>query len=221
MENNEAPQKLLEILKSKNETPVVLPTSGEEWRALIRLASIHQVRSLVYFRLQEKGLFNRVPQIVADHLKRDYLMIAGRNSIFLQDHRELVDLLNQNGVPNISLKGMHFIRSVYPEVSLRELVDIDLMVPKNQLRQSVDLIRSIGFETYRPIDWDLDIKTSHQLPVFTNHNQTNLEIHHSISSGEEEQNFDSNELWFSKRMYNHGGFSYHSLSPEMTILYHC
>lgn len=221
MVNHEAPQKLIQILKSKNETPETIPTSGEDWRALIRLANIHQVRSLVYYRLQEKGLLNGVPQTVADHLKRDYLMIAGRNSILLQDHQELVDLLNQNGVPNISLKGIHFIRSVYSEVSLRELADIDLLVPKNQLQKSIELIRSIGFETYRPINWDLDIKKRHQLPVFTNHNQTNLEIHHSISSGEGEQNFDSNELWLSKSLYNHNGFSYHSLSPEMTILYHC
>ncbi len=63
----------------------------------------------------------------------------------------------KENVKVIVLKGTSLATNLYPDIGLRPMGDIDLLVHKSQFRSAIQLVQSIGYRDTIP-DAGLDVK---------------------------------------------------------------
>jgi hypothetical protein len=73
-----------------------------------------------------------------------------RNQRILARCAEILDAAEAAGVPMLPLKGACFAETLYGDVALRPMVDLDLGVARADLERAGELIASLGFRTSFP-----------------------------------------------------------------------
>lgn len=132
---------LLRAILLGEETPP-LPEDGN-WLAVIRLALRHDVFLLVFDRigqLDEVKALALYPEFHDQFVKRTMKCV---NQSWEIEH--LDDLMNSEHIPHLYLKGA-FLRKVYPNPELREMCDIDLLIPPEREADALRLVRNDGYE---------------------------------------------------------------------------
>lgn len=113
------------------------------WDALLVQAETQGLGPLLHWHLQ--GLKTHCP----DHFRRATRLLFLRhhhtNSTYAQVLREVLDLLQQASIEVLVLKGAALCQSVYPEIGLRPMRDIDLLLRKEQAQQAQTLLVQAGF----------------------------------------------------------------------------
>jgi transposase-like protein len=122
--------------------------SSEDWTAVAALSRRHGVTPLVYHRL--KRLSIALPGELAERLKRAYLWNAARNVRLQQELSGLLRRLSEGSLPIIALKGAHLIESVYEDIGLRPVGDIDLLAREEDLLRIDKELRALGYKPAGP-----------------------------------------------------------------------
>ncbi|MGH8058042.1 MAG: nucleotidyltransferase family protein, partial [Candidatus Entotheonellia bacterium] len=89
----------------------------------------------------------QVPTAILARLGRSYQGNWARNTVLTQRWAELMTLLGREGVGVITLKGMALIHTVYPEIGLRPMADIDLLIQAADLSTVKPALRAAGYRT--------------------------------------------------------------------------
>lgn len=124
-----------------------------DWDYIIKGAERENVAQLLYHNLSrtfieysEMGNGKpRVPIDILRALKKAYHRTAIRNIIICQKLGELLDSFREAGIEVILLKGMALIETVYPNIALRPMVDIDLLVHQEELPQVQTTLNRLGY----------------------------------------------------------------------------
>ena len=103
---------------------------------LMHEAKEHDVCGLVYRVIKN--------QIDLDSYKRDIIFQNLTQSRFYQQGLEVVEFLQERGIQAVLLKGA-VLKSVYPFSDLRTMGDIDILVPKEQLKLVQDCLTELGY----------------------------------------------------------------------------
>jgi len=118
-----------------------------DWDYLARMARRHRVRPLLFWRLNS-ALPGDVPEGVLKQLK-DYFSTNAQRNLFLT--RELLRVLRAfeaHGVSAIPYKGPALAASVYGNLSLREIGDLDVLVRKDDILRARGLLTSLGYQQW-------------------------------------------------------------------------
>ncbi len=129
-----------------------LPHGREiDWTRVLRLATAHRVAPLVW-RWSSGVPDSGVPVAVRAELERAHDVTAMRNLGNLAELRRIADALADAGIPAIALKGAALLDRVYDEVGLRPMVDLDLLVPANEIARAEEVVLGFGYTSRRPGD---------------------------------------------------------------------
>lgn len=104
--------------------------------ALIREACDQAILPLVYALL---------PQESKALSSKEYKQTMAANMAISYEHTELHDLLTENGIPYVILKGAASA-SYYPSPILRTMGDVDFLVKEQDLKRAGELLEGIGFQ---------------------------------------------------------------------------
>lgn len=146
---------LLRAILSGEETPP-LPKDGN-WLAILRLAIRHDVFLLVFDRigqLDEVKALKQYPQLSERFLKTT---MKSMNQSWEIEH--LTALMDSEQIPHLFLKGS-FLRNAYPKPELREMCDIDFLIPSDREEDALRLVREDGYEMRE------ELTTSHNTEHF-------------------------------------------------------
>jgi hypothetical protein len=127
-------------------------------------------------------------------------------------------------IPVIVLKGAYLAKEIYPKVGLREMVDIDLLVPNDKVEQAAKLLEILDYQSTRNHDVSLEIEQefSHQLPPFRkSFTLPVIEIHWTTCNPDETYRFDLTEFWQRAIPTDFFGETALALAPEDLILHLC
>ncbi len=131
----------------------------EAWDAVVRRAQVHKVAPILYDRLRPVFRENAVPEDAEERLRRNYLSNVGRNTRLFHESGRLLALLNRNGIRVTVLKGAHLAESVYGNIGLRSMSDLDLLVRRQDLKRVMQCIEDGGFlSPETPVN--LDVQTT-------------------------------------------------------------
>jgi hypothetical protein len=90
-------------------------------------------------------------------------------------------LFQQAGITPVLLKGACFALTIYPDIGLRPMGDLDLLVPKAQFAEAVRIARSLGYVDSGPeAAPGLKDLLSHEACLVKLDGSVVLEIHHSL-----------------------------------------
>lgn len=117
---------------------------GVDWDTLLMSARRHNLLSLLYYRLRElDGAL--VPSPVMARLRSAYYTNLLRNERLQGELRRVVKALHRNGVTPIVLKGGVLARTVYANLALRPMHDLDLLVRPTQMGRVDATLKGLGF----------------------------------------------------------------------------
>lgn len=117
--------------------------SDLDWDALCQVACAEGVAPLLYHIARAQDL---LPPSVKQDLRPVYYYNAGRNLRFLHRLEDVVSHLTAEGVPVILLKGAALAETVYRNASVRPMVDLDLLVRKEDVPTALRVLSALGYE---------------------------------------------------------------------------
>jgi len=102
--------------------------SGLNWEYIVKSVSGHGIVSLLFHNLRNINENDIIPQKVMETLKKKYYDNALRNMRLYNELSKVLEALKTVGIEVIVLKGAVLAETVYQNIGLRPMGDIDIMV---------------------------------------------------------------------------------------------
>jgi hypothetical protein len=119
--------------------------SNIDWIRIEEISSEEGVTGILYKNLKDSD----VPQSALASLKNYYLSTAARNIVNINALDQLEDALRSERIEVMTLKGASLLNTIYPDIGMRPMGDLDLMVKPREQARFVDLLYSLGYKVDR------------------------------------------------------------------------
>jgi hypothetical protein len=144
------------------------------WEMLISLANDFLVSAAVGCALRSKGTPETMPQSIADYFEGMAFLNRQRNSCIREEAVFVANILNQNGVEPIFLKGAaNLLSGLYADPAYRYMVDVDILVPQESLDHCIAAMLREG---YQPLATP-DAFAHHYAPLGRANSMVSVELH--------------------------------------------
>lgn len=204
----------------------------EDWKKFGEQAIRFGIGSVVYSRLKEEKERILIDSSQAgDGYQRAMRMlqyysdqIALENLRFFSELRVVLDNMDKAGIPVMILKGAWLAHDIYPDIRLRELSDMDIMVQPNDLAGAYEVAKGLGYAAKVPLSLESIIAgtdNKKQLPPMKKDNGVMLDLHWGIGSADQEMANESTRLWDHSREVSVVGKKARILSAEDMLLHLC
>jgi hypothetical protein len=197
-----------------------------DWALLLQLAQREGGGPLLYWRLSKSGKFASLPAKVQNSLRAMYSSTWIYNQNIFKELEVLARLFNQADIPAVVLKGACFALTIYPDIGLRPMGDLDILVPKAKLAEAIQIVKTLGYVDMLP-------DASPGLKDLLNHeicfqkkgaSSITLELHHSLVA-DKSFTYAVSVDWFWEHTELLGAFSQkrfeslRMLTPTAQVLY--
>jgi hypothetical protein len=116
------------------------------WQLVRNMANHYRVSSSLCVGLRTKELIHHLPEELRDYLIQSYEAVSRRDSRLRRQAIEIIAALNNAGIEPILLKGIAYLFSHTIEpLRAREMADIDLLVPPDNLSEAVEILITLGY----------------------------------------------------------------------------
>lgn len=122
------------------------------WDYLIQVASYHRVLPLLYQNL-EGVAHSVVPATVLNQLRKRFYANSLYNSILTQELLRLVNLFAAHEIPVIPFKGPVLAAVAYRDLNLRQFVDLDIFIRKQDIPKASQLLIAEGYQLGTKQSW--------------------------------------------------------------------
>ncbi len=198
------------------------PRSETEWTKVVNMATRHGIAPLLYGTLTSGERSPTVPTGILQALREAFLMNRAKNTLLYQDLAQVLRALQQDSIPVIVLKGAYLATSVYDDIGLRRMNDIDLMVGRTDLEGATARLRELGYTPKHDVQ---DVATwcmqNRHLPRMFKPPASEIEIHWTIAAPSQFDRILPDDLWDRSQPVVIAGAPARVLSPEDLLLHLC
>jgi hypothetical protein len=193
------------------------------WTYVLEACRIHGVSSLVC-QTMEATAPDLVPQEIREILQARFRANAYRNLFLTQELLRLVQGFHKNGIEVIPFKGPLLAITTYGNVALREFLDLDVLVTKNDFRRARALLADLG---YRPPvaqagqPSESFFKSQLGSDYIRDDGRVALEVHWSFVQTWLGFHVDLQAIWAKLQPVHVGSVSVLNLPADTTLLYLC
>lgn len=113
------------------------------WDEVIALAIRHDVFLPVFECARQHDEVRQSPRFETYQARYDKRLVKALNQSYELKHLE--DLLNSEKIAHLFLKGA-FLRNSYPRPELREMSDIDILIPADREADALRLVKNDGYQ---------------------------------------------------------------------------
>jgi hypothetical protein len=114
-----------------------------DWKLFSQMAEREGVAPLMYWKLKDSPV--AVPLSTFNLLRSTYYQTLGQNTLMYQELERILAALDEAGLPVIVLKGAGLAATLYEDIGLRPMSDLDLLVKEKQFQEALELICSLGY----------------------------------------------------------------------------
>jgi Uncharacterised nucleotidyltransferase len=163
----------------------------DQWDLALRAAEWHRLSPILFRHLRARG---EAPAAVLSTLEQAYLSNAARNLFIGESLRRALEALAGAGVPALT-------ETVYPDPALREMLDLDILVPAAELDAANAALAAIGYRGVASTHDDQHTQASmrvthhHDPALVTDDQVVAVELHHHIAMTDERAHFDIAGIW--------------------------
>jgi len=173
--------------------------SIDDWAAIFKKAVTLNVASLLYKNCIKSKSRDLIPPNVLDDLKKMYIKTLLRNTKMNAAFKALMQLLTDNQIDFIPLKGAYLNLKVYEDIGLRLMGDIDLLIKQRNIEITKDLMLRNGWKininSYRTkVHEEVDKIVSHH-PYILEKNQIIVELHSGIHPTYKSYQVNISDYW--------------------------
>ncbi len=194
-----------------------------DWAYLVELAGNHGLMPLLYWNLHT-ACPQAAPGDILNLLRGFFHNNARRNLFLSGELLKLLEMLKREGIPAIPFKGPVLADSVYGNLALRSIWDLDILVHKHDVLKVKSMLLAQG---YRPenklgiIGETLHLWLNCEYNFDRDHDNLHVEIHWRIVPGYIRARIDYEGLWERSISLPFVGESVPSPSMEDLLLILC
>ena len=133
-----------------------------DWDCFLEKTRGEGVSPLAFLRLP-KIVINKddIPRYVAERLKQGYYLNATKNALIFKELGRVLETFKKTGLQVIVLKGAALAETVYGNLALRPMSDVDLLVKKEDLYHIDEQLKILGyFSSDRAVN-DIDFSSTY------------------------------------------------------------
>ena len=190
------------------------------WDRVLKLADWHRVSPALFCHLRGAA---GVPPRVLEALEQAYFDNAARNLFIGAEQRRILDALAAADVPTMLLKGAALVETVYDDPALREMLDLDILVPSEQMGTATFALAALGYLSLGEsggIDRATGAAPAHHGPALIGEDEVlAVELHRHIALAGEATRFAIADFWQRGRKAASGAELLPS--PEDLLLHVC
>lgn len=191
-----------------------------DWDAVVERADGHGTAPLLHAHLARIEEAACVPPRARARLADLSRLTWARNTVLVERCAEIVGALDRAGVPSIGLKGVVLARTVYPDLALRPMTDVDLLIRPGDRAAATAALGDAGYRTVG--DAVQAVQTFDGFRLFAR-DATVLDLHWAITYSSVRTagivRVDHDGLWRRARRPDPNGVSCWTLSPEDMLLH--
>jgi hypothetical protein len=136
----------LRLDPERTEKIKALLQEGLDWDYLLRAATLHGMAPLLYRHLKTTGR-QLIPAAAWESLRQEILNNAAWNLTLSRELFNILSLFESHEIVAIPFKGPALAAFTYGNIALRQFIDLDLLVRREDVLRAKDLLISQG---YRP-----------------------------------------------------------------------
>jgi len=176
--------------------------SEQEWHTILAAASQYGVVPILFHTLNQVHTNLYIPQALWTQMKHTYYRSAAP--------------LNSQGISVILLKGAHLAESVYKNLALRPMVDIDLLARKEDLLKVHEILLQQGYTCSEGRSF-----SALHLAPYKKKNAIRIEVHFHITRPPVSQRVNPAAFWERAHNNSYQGVDVLTLCPEDLLLHLC
>ena len=194
---------------------------NDKWEYLISNSLYYGISALLYEYIKNHVEHSSIPKEPLNHLKRSRMNIAIRRAEIEKQITTVAMSLSSMGIPMMLLKGAYFTFSVYERKFIRDMSDIDIMVPKNALLEVYDILRQLGYSPECTDSVDHFVMHCQHMPGFLKEKSFKIEPHWTIARPTYPFDVDTANIWKRARKIPNFGVDIMVPSYEDAIMHTC
>ncbi len=134
------------LVHSLYEKTSCLPKSTSYYHQAIDEIESHSISPQIYNLLKERGCLEKTPLFFQVRLKQKYDEVLFQNILIKSETDKILNGLERGGIEAIPLKGVYFAQEYFGHLAARGTSDIDILIKKESIEETVQLVKSFGFE---------------------------------------------------------------------------
>lgn len=190
----------------------------EDWESMVKRLLECSVSPLFYLKVPNLSNTCLIPATAYDKLKKSYYYTLTRGMLMYQVLQETLNILHENRIDVIVLKGAYLAEKLYEDVALRLFSDIDVLVKQEEASKAFEALSKAGF-TYTENDEMLNFLHENvgfeHLPQLI-YKGIAVELHVRLHKQEEAFEFHSDKMWKHAEVNSLAGVSV--LTPDLPDL---
>ncbi len=161
--------------------------NGLDWDRFLEKSRENGISPLIFFRLNKIVKDNTdIPSDILEKLKGDYYLNAARNILIFKKLGAILEEFRQAGLEVIVLKGAALAETIYRNLALRLMTDLDLLVRKEDLSRIDEQLKILGYYSSDILVNDIDFSSTYLTTLdyrSSTDNSLSLHIHwHFVNS---------------------------------------
>lgn len=137
--------KKAKLFLSVKETDTKPPENDPIWTCLVEKSRQEGVSAVLFHNITKYHLEDLVPGDSYRGLSNDYFTNLKRNLSIIGALREVLAAFQKAGIPCIVLKGISLAEHLYPNMAMRGMSDVDVLVRKRDLFKADDCLSRLGY----------------------------------------------------------------------------
>lgn len=132
--------------KNRDEIELVLKTKDVDWESVVKLSTGHYVFPAIYYNFKRAGFLKYLPIDLVDYMRYIANLNRKRNMQIIQQAEELNNLLLNNGVKPIFIKGVgNILEGLYEDIGERMVGDIDFLFSKKDFFKAIEILKNDNY----------------------------------------------------------------------------
>lgn len=126
-----------------------------DWQEILKSANWHGIEPLLYHSLKNIPESDYIPKDIMSKLKNSFYMSAASNMAIYDELRMVLEEFRKKSIHTIVIKGAALAKTIYTNIALRPMIDIDLLVKKEQLIHAEEVLKGLGYRFHgsRSSEW--------------------------------------------------------------------
>jgi hypothetical protein len=206
---------------SKKNAPELndLLASQLNWEFISKLARSHNISQLLYYNLKDLPNSSLIPGGVMQDFKEIYHETVARNMYIYAELQNILDSFRRSGLKAIALKGAALAGVVYPNIGLRPMLDIDLLVKEDEIEAADRVMTDLDYSAMdglKPKQWYRE-NHFHLPPYWHLRKAVIVEIHWHVTR--DYRSADIRKWWERAKSMNIMGYPVLVPSPEDMLIH--
>jgi hypothetical protein len=194
---------------------------GVDWPLATHMALAQAVMPLVY-RYLTSELADVLPAAAATSLRRVFHGNSLRNLHLARELVRLTALLEQGGVEALALKGPALALTAYGAITMRQFIDLDLLVRKSEVGRAVEILRNEGYAPRGGYGVaDLGRPGAYEIAMAQTGRLIEIDLHWRLIPPYFPLTLDGEDLWRRAVRVEIEGGAVRTLAPADHLLYLC